>query len=453
MKGQDNYLTVTALTRYIKRKFELDKHLTTVWLKGEISNFKHHSRGHMYFTLKDEQSRIQSVMFAGNNRSLKFTPESGMQVLIKGEVSVYEPQGQYQLYVHEMEPDGIGALQLAYEQLRNKLREEGLFSSDRKKTLPLYPKHVGIVTSPTGAAVRDILITLKRRYPLVNITLFPVLVQGLEAKYSIANAIDQANTLESLDLLIVGRGGGSLEELWAFNEELVVRAIDRSRIPIISAVGHETDSTIADFAADVRAATPTAAAELAVPSQAELIDKICRLQQTIHRQMKQKTSADLEKLERLKKSYAFRYPRQLITQKEQELDRLLERLNRQTSNTHKQKQEQLQQLVDRISRSHPMKQLEEAKEQLLHTKQQVTRSFSQLYQTKVEHFTKQLEKLEILSPLSIMRRGYTISYRNDGKMIKSVKQVQPGEQISVKLTDGSVDCQVWGIEEGENVES
>lgn len=446
----EKHLTVTALTRYIKRKFELDKHLTTVWLKGELSNFKHHSRGHMYFTLKDDQSRIQAVMFAGYNRVLKFVPESGMQVLLKGEVSVYEPQGQYQLYVHEMEPDGVGALQLAYEQLKDKLKFEGLFSAERKQLLPTYPKHIGIVTSQTGAAVRDILITLKRRYPIANITLFPVLVQGPDAKEMIAEALDQANFDQSLDVLILGRGGGSLEELWAFNEEVVARAIARSNIPIISAVGHETDVTIADFVADVRAATPTGAAELAVPSLAELLDKNMRQQQVLTSGINRVITKQQERLSRLKRSYAFRYPRQLIGQKEQELDRLLERFSKRTKDLRQRKTEQLQQLENRIIQAHPKKQIEEANKQINYLEQQIKRIFTDTYRLKEQQFGKQVEKLELLSPLSTMKRGYAISYLPNGSVLKSVKQVEPGKQITMKVKDGSLDCQVLRIEGDKN---
>src|SRR5690625_965256 len=228
----------------------------------------------MYLTIKDDQSRVQAVMFAGNNRKLKFTPEDGMNVLIRGEISVFEPYGQYQLYIRHMEPDGIGALYLAYEQLKDKLENKGYFDTNHKKKLPLYPKHIGIITSPTGAAVRDILTTIKRRYPIVQTTVIPVIVQGQLAADSIRKAIEFANQSDVYDLLIVGRGGGSIEDLWGFNKEIVADAIYHSNIPIISAVGHETDHTISDFVADLRAPTPTGAAELAVPSRFELLEKI-----------------------------------------------------------------------------------------------------------------------------------------------------------------------------------
>src|SRR5699024_2499580 len=248
----ENYLTVSAVTKYMKRKMDTDPHLKRILIRGEISNFKHHNRGHMYLTLKDEQSRIQAVMFKGNNSYLRFVPENGMNVLIQGDISVFEPFGQYQLYIQKMEPDGIGALYVAFEQLKKKLQSIGMFHEAHKKSLPSFPEHIGIITSPTGAAVRDIITTINRRYPLAETTLLPTLVQGENAKKSISDAIKRANDLNMFDVLIVGRGGGSIEDLWAFNEEEVAYAIYESNIPIISAVGHETDNTISDYVADKR---------------------------------------------------------------------------------------------------------------------------------------------------------------------------------------------------------
>ncbi|EES72230.1 exodeoxyribonuclease VII, large subunit, partial [Paenibacillus sp. oral taxon 786 str. D14] len=267
---QQRILTVKELNRYIRMKLESDQVLTDVWIRGEISNFTHHSSGHMYFTLKDADSRIKSIMFASYNQRLPFRPKEGTRVIARGNVSVYERDGQYQFYVTHMQPDGVGSLYLAFEQLKQKLEAEGLFAPGRKRPLPRFPKTIGVVTSPTGAAVRDILTTLGRRYPQAAVILYPVLVQGKGAAPSIVKAIRTLNAMGEADVLIVGRGGGSLEELWAFNEEQVARAIYESAIPVISAVGHETDFTIADFVADLRAATPTAAAELAVPHTAEL---------------------------------------------------------------------------------------------------------------------------------------------------------------------------------------
>jgi exodeoxyribonuclease VII large subunit len=263
------YVTISDLNRYIKAKFDTDIHLQRVYLKGEISNFKRHTRGHLYFTLKDENSRINAVMFASSVGSLKFSPEDGMKVLVSGRITVYEANGGYQIYVDTMEQDGLGNLYIEYEKLKKKLADEGLFDPKHKRALPRYPQKIGIITAPTGAAIRDILSTIKRRYPLCSTILFPALVQGTGAKESIVQALTAAQDYD-LDLIICGRGGGSIEDLWAFNEECVAQAIYASKIPIISAVGHEIDFTIADYVADLRAPTPTGAAEMAVPSISDI---------------------------------------------------------------------------------------------------------------------------------------------------------------------------------------
>ncbi|WP_085508825.1 exodeoxyribonuclease VII large subunit [Thalassobacillus devorans] len=446
----DRYLTVTALTKYIKRKFSSDPHLKEVWLRGEISNFKHHSRGHMYLSLKDDKARIQAVMFAGNNRFLKFTPENGINVLVRGEIGVYEPMGQYQLYIHEMEPDGIGALYLAFEQLKEKLEKEGLFEPAFKKKLPVYPKHIGIITSPTGAAIRDILTTIKRRYPVVKRSVLPVLVQGERAKDSIVKAIEYANRIGAFDVLIVGRGGGSIEDLWSFNEEAVARAIAESHIPVISAVGHETDYTISDFVADIRAATPTGAAELAVPSQVELNQRIMVLNQRLQRALLNEHTAASKRLDRLKRSYAFKYPAQLTRQKEQQLDRLIDSLNKRMEAHQKQKLDTLKHINTRLQQHHPERQVKQTEERLEQLSQRLNREIGIQLNEKQKQFNNLLEKMTLLNPLEIMKRGYAIPFNENGNVIRGVESVQPGEAIQLKLQNGSLDCQVWGIEEDEH---
>ncbi|WP_138415871.1 exodeoxyribonuclease VII large subunit [Aquibacillus sediminis] len=448
----DKYLTVSALTRYLKRKIELDKHLRQVWLKGEVSNFKHHSRGHMYLTIKDDYTRIQAVMFAGNNRHLKFKPENGMNVLIKGEVNIYEPQGQYQLYIQQMEPDGIGALYLAFEQLKQKLANEGLFDELHKQALPSYPKHIGVITSPTGAAIRDIVTTIRRRYPIVKLTVIPVLVQGEQSPQSIEKGIKQANEMDDFDVLIVGRGGGSIEELWSFNEERVARAIAASHIPIISAVGHETDVTISDLIADKRAPTPTGAAELAVPSQIELQDKLKSYRQRLDRIIKEKTNNAKERLDQFKKSYAFRYPTILVQQKEQELDKNVDRMAKSFSNIQQRLNQHWEHVHKRLNQQHPDRQLTQYKQQLDQLRSRQTRVLQQVLQTKENQLEKTIDKLMILNPLHTMKRGYSISYTKNGEVVQSAHDVQPGQQIAVKLHDGTLDCQVWGIEEDKSNE-
>ncbi|MBB5325264.1 exodeoxyribonuclease VII large subunit [Anoxybacillus tepidamans] len=441
------YVTVTALTKYIKRKFEVDPHLQDLWIKGEISNFTYHSRGHMYFTLKDENARIQAVMFAGYNRYLAFRPENGMKVLVRGEISVYEPSGNYQIYVKEMQPEGIGNLYLAYEQLKQRLEAEGLFSQEHKQPIPSFPRYIGVVTSPTGAAIRDIVTTIRRRYPLGTVILFPSLVQGEHAADSIVRSIEKANELGYIDVLIVGRGGGSIEELWAFNEEKVARAIFASRVPVISAVGHETDFTIADFVADLRAPTPTGAAELAVPHVAELIERLTQRKVRLIRAMKEKMAAESERLSRLQKSYAFRYPKKLYEQKEQQLDTLLERLKRQTERLFERKRERFEQLHLKLEAHHPAEQLAKMVEKQQALTKSLEKEMQSLLKQKQWQFTSLLSQLHALSPLKIMERGYSLVYNEKEELVKSVRQVQPGDTIQVRLQDGRLDCHVWGMEE------
>ncbi|MBY0597340.1 exodeoxyribonuclease VII large subunit [Bacillus bingmayongensis] len=446
---EKQYLTVTALTRYIKTKIEYDPHLQSVWLKGEISNFKYHSRGHMYFTLKDENARIAAVMFAGHNRNIKFRPEDGMKVLVKGKISVYEASGSYQIYVHDMQPDGIGNLHLAYEQLKVRLEEEGLFSQVYKQPIPAYAKTIGVITSPTGAAIRDIITTIKRRYPIGNVIVFPVLVQGESAAPSIVQAIQTANEMKDIDVLIVGRGGGSIEELWAFNEEMVARAIFASEIPIISAVGHETDFTIADFVADLRAPTPTAAAELAAPNILELQEKVLQRTLRLQRAMREMLHKKQEQLQTLQKSYAFRYPKQVYEQKEEQLDRTLEQLVLAKERYIEKKKNQLKQLSFYLEKHHPSQKILQTKTRAETLQRQLQREMQTLLQTKEFSFMRVAQKLEVLSPLKVMMRGYGLVYREKTQVLKSVKDVSLGDVVSVQLQDGVLDCNVSGIEERE----
>lgn len=448
----NQYLTVSALTKYIKRKIDTDQHLRDIWLKGEISNFKHHSRGHMYMTIKDNNASIKAVMFAGNNRYLRFKPEDGMSVLIRGEISVYEVQGQYQLYISKMEPDGVGSLYLAFEQLKEKLQKKGYFDPGHKKAIPLYPKHIGVITSPTGAAVRDIITTIKRRYPIVQITVIPVLVQGPYAKESIKNAIEQANEIGSFDTLIVGRGGGSIEELWSFNEEIVAEAIYHSKIPIISAVGHETDVTISDYVADLRAPTPTGAAELAVLSQIELKEKIIKLRQSLKREVTYSITESQNQLNRLKNSYAFRYPEQLLRQKEQQLDQFEERMERQMTTFLKEKSQSVKGLYQRMASNHPNRQLEIAAKNLEEKVKLHNKYMSIILENNYQHISKLMDKLSLLNPLEIMKRGFAIPFSDNGELIKSANQVQKDEKITVRLQDGNLNCQVLEKEESNSYE-
>lgn len=397
-EDRETIYTVTELTRDIK--FQLEDHFAQVHVVGEISNFRHYPSGHFYLTLKDETAQISAVMFKGQNRNLKFKPEDGLEVLATGRVTVYEPRGQMQLVIDVLEPKGLGALQLAFEQLKNKLRDEGLFSEEIKKPLPLLPQTVGIITSPAGAAIRDLIHILHRRHPAANILLYPVLVQGDEAPGQIAAAIQEMNGLEEIDVLIVGRGGGSLEDLWAFNTEEVARAIVASHIPVVSAVGHETDVTISDFVADLRAPTPSTAAELVVPVVADLRldlqEKLSLLQRNIRHIFENKAN----RLNFLKSH--LKHPRRRIEELAQHLDDLAHRLNF---------------AMDRT--------LSESR----------------------SHWQHLVEKLEVLSPLSILSRGYSIVNRlgpdgSTSSILKSAKEAKTGDKLSIRLMKGRIKAQV-----------
>lgn len=447
---EKKYLSVLALTKYIKRKFDADPHLQDIHVRGEISNFKRHSSGHMYFTLKDEKARILAVMFAGNSRSMKFTPENGTKVIVKGDISVYEPSGQYQIYIKEMQPDGIGELFLAYEQLRKKLEIEGLFSLDRKKVIPLYPKTVAVITSPTGAAVRDIITTIKRRYPIVNILVFSALVQGDNAAPSIVAAIESANRVPEVDVIIVGRGGGSIEDLWPFNEEIVARAIFHSDIPIISAVGHETDFTIADFVADLRAPTPTGAAELAVPHIEELLERLLQRKTRLLQAINGRIRYERQRLTRVQKSYAFRYPQRLYEQKLEQVDKLTELLVRGTSRLTERKKTEHETIHYRLIRSHPRVALLEAEKKFDRLQRDIRRGMLQILMKKQNEFDRVISTLQALSPLKIMDRGYSLVYKDGNRLVKSINQVNENEPIQIQLTDGSLFCHVQSKKESEN---
>lgn len=437
-----SFVTVTALTKYIKRKFDVDPHLEDIWIKGELSNVKIHSRGHIYFTLKDDNARIQSVMFARQNRNLAFTPENGMKVLVRGGISVYEPSGAYQLYAKEIQPDGIGALHLAYEELKKKLSQEGLFDEKYKKPIPAFPSVVGVVTSPTGAAVRDVITTIKRRYPLVKVIVIPTLVQGVNAGESIVSKIEEANRRDLCDVLIVGRGGGSIEELWAFNEEAVARAIFSSDIPIISAVGHETDFTISDFVADLRAATPTGAAELAVPNMLDLLERLKTLEARMTKSMRQDLKKRQERVKNLQSSYAFRYPKRLYAQKEQEFDLIFDRFQKQLAMTVDRKKQKLNEQTYKLEMLHPEEQILNKREKR-HEEQTVRLKRNMKVRLKQIHsqFQTVLGKLNALSPLQVMERGYSLTYK-ENELIKSIEQVHEKDEIRVTLNDGTLTCEV-----------
>lgn len=397
--------SVTDITKYLKQLFDGDYELSTVYIRGEISNFKKHYSGHCYFTLKDINATIKGIMFRSRAQFLKFQPQDGLKVIAGGRITIFERDGQYQLYVEHLVPEGMGELTLAYEQLKNKLESEGLFSVEKKKSLPLLPKKVGIVTSPTGAAIRDIIKVTKRRHPGIPLVLYPVQVQGTQAGVQIAKAIEFLNKQAQVDVIIVGRGGGSIEELWAFNEEVVVRAIASSAIPIVSAIGHETDYTLSDFAADHRAATPSQAAEIVVPDVKELVRYIYSLRKMLEIHIKNHVTEKNMRLNHSLQHRVFTSPKEFLAIRGQQLDIHIQKLY-------------------------------------------------QELQTQIQNKKSQLfllaEKLDVLNPLAVLGRGFSLTRSADKKNIVDSRQVVIGETLEVILSKGRLDVQVIKIRSEKN---
>ena len=388
---ETKYLTVSALTKYLKYKFDSDNNLKNVFIKGEISNFKRHTTGHLYFSVKDEASKINAIMFANNAKKVNFNIADGSKVLIIGRISIYEATGNYQIYVEEMIEDGIGNLYKAFEELKEKLAKEGLFDKKYKKKIPKYPTNIGVVTAKTGAAIKDIISTLKRRYPIAKITLFPSLVQGEAASNDIEKKIKQANQYD-LDVLIIGRGGGSIEDLWPFNEENVARAIFNSKIPIISGVGHEIDYTISDFVADLRAPTPTAAAELAVPNLYDIKKEINQLKIRLNEVIYKKIEYNKLSLKNISNSYILKNPLIILENKTQKIDYLNEKLNNLIKYKIDNKKLKLVSLMD---------------------------------------------KLELINPINVLKKGYTLIYK-DQQMITDFKNIKKDDEITIKSYNYSI---------------
>lgn len=441
--------SVTQLNLYLKGLLDQDEKLKEVWVRGEISNFKHHSRGHMYFTLKDKDSKISAVMFYSANRFLRFNPYDGQKVIARGSVSIYERDGQYQIYVKEMQPDGIGNLYLAYEELKRKLEEKGYFRPERKRKLPPYPRQIALITSPTGAAIRDMITTLRRRYPLVRIIVIPVLVQGEEAPQSIVKGIELANRYGGIDLIITGRGGGSIEELWAFNEEIVATAIYQSAIPVISAVGHETDYTIADFVADLRAPTPTAAAELAVPHIDQLREKVALLEQRGRRALIEEVKRRRQDLAALQKSPVLKRPLSLVEEQEIRLDKLMERLEKNHERLFQLRVREFDGLKGRFLRSLQRFSLEKEKKRLKGSEMRFHLAMGRFLEREKKNLFYRISHLESLNPLSILKRGYSVVFNQEGNVIQSIERLSPGETVSIRFIDGKATATVWSIEEEE----
>lgn len=398
-------LSVGDLTRYIKVVFDQDVKLTSVFVRGEISNFKQHYSGHCYFTLKDNEAVIKAVMFKSKAQYLKFVPNNGLKVVAGGRVAIYERDGQYQLYVEQLMPQGIGELSLAYAQLKEKLEREGLFDQDRKRELPLLPGAVGIITSPTGAAIRDILTVAQRRHPGIQLILYPVQVQGTEAPVQICNALKIFNQLKNIDVIIIGRGGGSIEELWSFNDERVVRAVANSLIPTVSAVGHQTDFTLADFAADVRAATPSQAAEIVIPDAKELSRYVLSLQNAVGSAMLNTLKKKRIKLEHCLDSRVFTCPRDLIADRQQHLDNQMQRL--------------------------------------LH-------ATNKIFTAKNQQFKLATEKLTVLNPLAVLSRGYSIVETTEKVVVRRASDLAIDQEIEIVMHQGQIRAKVTSTGGGQN---
>lgn len=430
------YYSITALNRAIKNMFDNKPELNRVYIKGEISNYKHHTRGHLYFTLKDENSRIAAVMFASAASKLMFEPEDGMKVLVCGRVTVYEATGGYQIYVEQMDLDGIGNLYLEYEKLKSKLQAEGLFALEHKRPIPKYPRKIGIITASTGAAIRDILSTIKRRYPICQTILFPALVQGVGAKESIVEQIIRAQDFD-LDVLICGRGGGSIEDLWAFNEECVARAIYDSRIPIISAVGHEIDFTIADFVADLRAPTPTGAAEMAVPNLVDVNNLINQYKIRVNESINNLLNLNMKKLEHLKESYVLRNPLALYEVKEQKLDSYIDVLNKYITNKLNESRIKLNHVKDSFVLKNPLSLYMIKQEKLNNYVEQLQKIVINYLDNGKYRYNLLVNKLELLNPLNILNNGYSLVTMN-GKIVKSSKDLKEKDTIEIRLYEGKV---------------
>lgn len=436
-----DYLSVSSLTKYLKLKFDRDPYLERVYLTGQVSNFRRRPN-HQYFSLKDEQAVIQATMWAGTFKKLDFELEEGMKINVVGRVQIYEPSGSYSIIIEKAEPDGIGALAIQFEQLKKKLTEAGYFDERHKQPLPQFVKKIGVVTSPSGAVIRDIITTVSRRFPGVEILLFPTKVQGEGASQEVAANIALANEREDLDLLIVGRGGGSIEDLWAFNEEVVVQAIFESRLPVISSVGHETDTTLADFVADRRAATPTAAAELATPvTKADIISWISERQNRAYQAGLRVIKRDQERLGKLAKSVIFRQPERLYDGYAQKCDHLTSRL-KSTVEQQVQQASQAQQLLNqRLLAVDLERNIRRYKERIEVLKRLLTSQVTSQYESQLARFEKAQDALLSLDTSRIIARGYAMVQKGD-KVISSVTEVAKGEQLSVQLKDGQLEVEV-----------
>ena len=443
----EEYVTVSALTKYIKYKFDKDPHLGRVYLTGEISNFRLRPT-HQYFSLKDENAIISATMFQSAFKKIQFRPEEGMKVLVIGKVSVFEKSGQYQINIEHMEPDGVGALYLAYEQLKNKLEAEGLFSLP-KKPIPQFPKKIAILTSESGAVIQDIQTTVARRFPIVQLVLYPTVVQGVHAVNSILKNLDLVEQ-EDYDVVIIGRGGGSIEDLWAFNEEPVVRRVAELSIPVISSVGHETDTTLIDFVSDMRAATPTAAAEIATPVLMEIHQQLRNLQTRLEQALSRQLQIKRERMQALANASIFQNPERIYQVYQQRVDQLEMRLQQIMQQSVQHKRQQLVKNQHRLELDSPSRRVQTEKQALQYLAKRLEQAQGQLMKDKKQQFQRAIQQLDLLSPLKIMNRGYGILQQEE-TIIKSVDQLEVEQELTIQLVDGTVRSKVTSVEKGNQL--
>jgi len=440
--NEKKILTVSQLTTLVRGV--LEENFEHVWVEGEMSNLSTPSSGHLYFTLKDSGAALRCVMFRGSVKALRFRPADGMKLIVRGRLTVYDQRGDYQLLAEYMEPQGVGALQLAFQQLKERLATEGLFAEARKKPLPLLPRTIGIVTSPTGAAIHDILNVLGRRHAGVHILIAPVKVQGEGAAEEVAAAVRDLNVYAGVDVIIVGRGGGSMEDLWAFNEEVVARAIFASRIPVVSAVGHEVDFTIADFVADLRAPTPSAAAELVVASKTQLVADCSGLERRLHRAMQQQLSAARGEMLLLQKS--LKGPELVIARLQQRADDLCQRRDSAIDQLLEKSGHDLLHWQTRLQHSAPLYRIRNLRQRLANLDLRNKGGLGKTLDNFRGRFAQSVASLEALSPLAVLGRGFAVVEKvPSGRIVKSVRQLHPGERLHVRLRDGSITCAVESV--------
>ncbi len=444
------YLSVSHLTKYLKLKFDRDPYLEKVYLTGQVSNFRKRP-SHQYFSLKDDKAVIQATMWAGVYKNLGFDLEEGMKINVVGRVQLYEPSGSYSIIIEKAEPDGIGALAIKFEQLKQALTQEGLFKEEFKQALPRFTKKIGVITSPSGAVIQDIITTVSRRFPGVEIVLYPTKVQGDGAAQEVAANIQRANERDDLDVLIVGRGGGSIEDLWAFNEEIVVRAIFESRIPIISSVGHETDTTLADFVADRRAATPTAAAELATPvTKADLLGYLNQQENRAYQAMTNRLKFLRGQLEKISQSVMFRQPERLYDGYLQKLDRLTNQLQTRMKEVYSQQKQASLLLNQRLQGLQLGRKVESFQERIIQQERLLKSNMANIYDNKMSKADKLIEALTMLDTSRIVARGYAM-IRQDGRVIDSVENIQMGENLTIQMKDGQLDVEVNHVQKDKNI--